>query len=274
MRLEPQPDPRDLQNYYPPTYWFAPGETPAERLEERYRRLVLTDHVRFVEQALEHTGLNGPVLDVGCGGGLFLRALQEKGVSVLGIDISLEAARVARHLNLLPAFCAKLPRAPLPPESCAVVTMFHLLEHLYNPASYIEAARELLTPEGRLVIQVPNAACWQFLLFGDRWNGLDVPRHLFDFKQSDIDLLLRECGFEPVRYKHFSLRDNPAGLATTLFPSLDPMARRVRRVPESPNTRLLKNLAYMGVLLAGLPFTVVEAACRAGSTIMVEAKKR
>ena len=92
--------------------------------------------------------------------------------------------------------------------------MFHVLEHLYDPASYLDAAHQLLRPDGRLIIQVPNAACWQFLLLGERWNGIDVPRHLIDFRLRDVDTLLDSCGFEVLRHKHFSLRDNPAGLAT------------------------------------------------------------
>lgn len=274
VRLEPRPPASELYKYYPASYWFAPGENTAERLEETYRRIVLGDHIGFVRRALANSGEAGPVVDVGCGGGLLLRLLAGYGVPVFGIDISEGAAQVAWHINAIPAVCAHLPHAPLAAESCAVVTMFHLLEHLHDPVSYIESARNLLKPDGRLVLQVPNAACWQFLLFGERWNGLDVPRHLIDFKQSDIDTLLRDCGFEPVRYKHFSLRDNPAGLATTLFPGLDPMARRIRRIPESPNVRLMKNLLYFAILLAAVPFTGLEAACRAGSTIMVEARKK
>ncbi len=274
IRLEPQPEPAELTNYYPPSYWFAAGETAAERLEEAYRRLVLSDHVRFVRRALENSGEDGPILDVGCGGGLFLRLMAENGVRVIGHEISLDAARVATHVNGVPAVCGQLPRNALPAGSCAVVTMFHLLEHLYDPAAYVEAAHELLKPEGRLVIQVPNASSWQTLLFGRRWNGYDVPRHLFNFKPKDIENLLDACGFEAVRWKHFSLRDNPAGLATTIAPSLDPMARRIRRAEESPGARLMKNFLYLGLVLAALPFTVVEAACRAGSTIMVEARKK
>ncbi len=152
--------------------------------------------------------------------------------------------------------------------------MFHVLEHLYDPASYLDAARELLRPDGRLIIQVPNAACWQFLLFGERWNGVDVPRHLINFRLSDVDALLDHCGFEVLRHKHFSLRDNPAGMATSIAPSLDPMARRLRGVPETPNERLWKDLAYLGLVVASVPFTLFEAACRAGSTIMVEARKK
>ena len=43
----------DFHNhYYPPAYWFAPGGQTAGRLEEAYRRVVLRDHVAFVEGAL------------------------------------------------------------------------------------------------------------------------------------------------------------------------------------------------------------------------------
>jgi SAM-dependent methyltransferase len=170
--------------------------------------------------------------------------------------------------------CATLSRPPFAPESCAAITMFHVLEHLYDPASYLDAAHRLLRPDGRLILQVPNAACWQFLLLGERWNGIDVPRHLIDFRISDIDSLLESCGFEVLRHKHFSLRDNPAGMATSLAPELDPMARRLRRVVETSGQRLWKDALYLALVCVSLPFTLLETACRAGSTIMVEARKK
>jgi len=38
--------------------------------------------------------------------------------------------------------------------------------------------------------------------------------------------------------------------------------------------RLCKNLVYFCLVLACLPFAVLEAACRAGSTVMVEARRK
>jgi hypothetical protein len=76
-----------------------------------------------------------------------------------------------------------------------------------------------------------------------------------------------------LRRKFFSLRDNPAGLATSLAPQLEPMSRRVRLVKEGPATRLLKNALYLALVAAALPFTLLEAACGAGSTVMVEAER-
>jgi SAM-dependent methyltransferase len=248
-------------------------------MEQAYRRFVLRDHLKFVERALREGEEDGIVLDVGCGGGLFLKMLAERRAKrrvnhYVGLDFSLDAADAAWRCNGVPAVCASLTHAPLPPSSCAAITMFHVLEHLYDPASYLEAAHRLLRPDGRLIVQVPNAACWQFLLFGERWNGIDVPRHLIDLRASDLETLLDTCGFEILRAKHFSLRDNPAGMATSLAPDLDPMARRVRGGQESPAGKLWKDLIYTALTAISAPFTLLEAACRAGSTIMVEARKK
>jgi SAM-dependent methyltransferase len=275
IRLHPQPSPLELRDYYPPGYWFVADSTAADRLEQWYRRVVLRDHLRFVERALAESEEEGLVLDVGCGGGLFLQMLSERRkVRVAGLDFSLDAANVAWRRAGVPAMCATLSKAPLAPGTCAAITMFHVVEHLYDPASYLDAAHQLLRPDGRLILQVPNAACWQFLLLGERWNGIDVPRHLIDFRLRDLERLLADCGFEILRAKHFSLRDNPAGMATSLAPMLDPMARRLRGIEETPRARLWKDLAYVAMVAACLPFTLLEAACRAGSTVMVEARKK
>ena len=274
MRLDPQPPPEDLRMYYPAHYWYAPDASLAAGLEEIYRRLVLRDHVRFVRRAVGACGESGPVLDVGCGGGLFPRMLRKHGVHAIGLDSSAEAAAIAWQANGVPAMCGDLARAPLSPGTCAAITMFHVLEHLYDPRAYLDSARTLLKPNGRLIVQVPNAACWQFRLLGRRWNGMDVPRHLVDFRARDLGALLSAAGFEVLRRKYVSLRDNPAGLATSLAPWLDPMSRRVRGIREAPGLKLFKDLAHFGLLAAAVPFTLLEAAFRAGSTIMIEARKK
>jgi len=211
---------------------------------------------------------------VGCGGGLFLRMLHERGQPGMGIDNSQDAARTAWKQNQVTVVRGDLMDSPIDRESCAAVTMFHVLEHLRDPAPYLRTARDLLLPNGRLIIQVPNASCWQFLMFGEHWNGVDVPRHLVNYRQRDLEKLLERCGLEVVRRKNFSLRDNPAGLASSIAPGLDPMARRVRRIQESNALKLAKDAAYFGLVVASLPFTLFEAACGAGSTITIEARKK
>lgn len=271
MRLDPPPLPEELADFYPETYWWQADESAAGRLAELYRQFVLADHVRFAMGAVEG---EGPVLDIGCGGGSFLNALGQKGVGGAGADTSRQAAQVCWSQYGIPAVNASLPFLPFRPGAFQTVTMFHVLEHLPDPMMTLEAIWDLLPPGGRLVLQVPNAACWQVLLLGERWSGFDVPRHLINFREEDLVDLLSACGFEVERRKHFSLRDNPAGLATSLAPSLEPVSRKVRKVPESRMTELAKNLLYLGLVAAATPFTLLEAAGHAGSTIMVDAVRK
>lgn len=274
MRLFPRPSREELALYYPDGYWNAPKGTLAERIEESYRRFVLGDHVDFVRRALEDAGETGPVLDVGCGSGLFLRMLKEQGTAVVGLDLSVKAAAIAWTSNGVPCFSGELTRVPLADGSCSAVTMFHVLEHLENPVEHLTAAHRLLRPGGRIIVQVPNAACWQFILFGENWRGIEAPRHLINFRACDLENLLDYCGFEVVRRKHFSLRDNPACFATSIAPALDPIVRRIRGVRERPAVKLIKDMLYFGLVVAAVPFTALEAACRAGATVMMEAKKK
>lgn len=273
IRLHPWPEPAELKLYYPENYWFAPEPNAAATLEEKYRRFVLRDHASFVTSALRRIE-PGPVLDVGCGGALFGRLLRERGFPCVGLDSSLQAAHVATHHNSVPTIIGDFAQAPFADGAFAAITMFHVLEHLYDASSYVKSAVRCLRPDGRLIVQVPNADCWQFLMLGDSWNGIDIPRHLVDYKTRDVEKLLESAGLEVVRHKFFSLRDNPAGLASSLAPGLDPMARRIRHSAETSRIRLLKDLTYFALVVASVPFTLLEAACRAGSTVMIEARRK
>ncbi|HUS08572.1 MAG TPA: class I SAM-dependent methyltransferase, partial [Bryobacteraceae bacterium] len=102
IRLFPWPSPETLRTFYPDSYWYATEEDLPARAEEFYRRLVLRDHVKFVLEALKTSEETGPVLDVGCGGGLFPRMLRERGVPAMGLDFSSEAASIAWRRNGVP----------------------------------------------------------------------------------------------------------------------------------------------------------------------------
>ena len=271
IRLEPLPSAEQLKAFYPERYWWKSERSVAGRLAELYRQVVLLDHIRFVLHSMDRAGLT---LDVGCGGGSFLHALRKRGVPVVGIDSSFIAARRALTGYSAPAVCGSPSRFPFWPGAFRTVTMFHLLEHLPDPMGALLAIGDLLAVGGRLFVQVPNAACWQFLLFGQRWSGLNVPRHLIHFRAEDLEELLVATGFEVKRRKFFSLRDNPAGLASSLCPQLEPVARRVRHENEGPAVRLLKDMLYFGLVVAATPLALVEAAAAAGSTVMIEAVRK
>lgn len=269
IRLYPRPDPEELRRFYPASTQAdeAPGFW-----KKLLRRFLFRDHVRFVRSALDDVPGDGPVLDVGCGTGLFLRELNLAQRRLVGLDFSVDTAATAWGSNAVPAVCGALPSAPFPPGTFAAITMFQVLEHLYDPSVYVEAAAQLLCPGGRLIIQVPNAGSWQFLLLGEHWSGLDLPRHLLLFRSDDLENLLDYCGFEIVRRKRFSLRDDPLTLATSLAPGLNPEVRRARGVEENQVATFVKHALFGLLWLIALPIAALESSCCGGATLTVDAR--
>src|SRR5260370_19427235 len=104
-------------------------------------------------RAVEDSGEKGLLVDVGCGGGLLLRMLRERGLPVLGLETSLPAATSACKRNGVAVVCGALSESPVERVSCAAVTVFHVLEHLANPVSYVRSAIDPLPTRHHLLRQ-------------------------------------------------------------------------------------------------------------------------
>jgi SAM-dependent methyltransferase len=272
VRLYPRPDPEELRRFYPPQGpTDASGEAPGF-WSDLLRRFLLRDHARFVRGVLAEVPGDGPVLDVNCGAGLLLRELNLPQRRLVGLDFSPDSAATAWTRNAVPAVCGALPSAPFSAGTFSLITMFQVLEHLYDPSVYIETAAQLLRPEGHLIVQVPNASSWQFLLLGERWSGLDIPRHLLLFKREDLENLLEFCGFEIVHRKRFSLRDDPLMLAKSLAPGLSPEVRHMRGTEENQVAAIVKSILFGLLWLVALPVAALESACGGGASLTIDAR--
>lgn len=275
--LDPMPTAEELTQFYPTQYWWS-SSTPGllKRLERVYRKFVLRDHISFITTAARsQNGLK--LLDVGCGGGSLIGLLKDRGFRVKGVDFSADAAKVANLENGVEVIVGSLEDARFPAGSFDIVTLFHVMEHVTRPREVLEEVSRILRPKGTVILQVPNADSWQFKLFKTRWYGLDIPRHVIDYPKDAILQLLKDSGFSPKRIRHFNLRDNAPALASTLFPSLDPVSRAVRQRheenSESGALAWMRHLTYLMFVLLALPLAILEAAAGHGATIMIEAEK-
>jgi 2-polyprenyl-3-methyl-5-hydroxy-6-metoxy-1,4-benzoquinol methylase len=279
--IDPVPHERELAKFYPSNYWWNSSPALLTRLECLYRRVALRDHVTFIGRAaamLPRYRRPIRLLDVGCGSGALLGLLVQKGFEVVGFDMSKEAAAIAKADHGVHVITGgRLQDGKFLSGAFDVVSLFHVVEHVSEPRDLLAEVRRLLHSRGRVVLQVPNIESWQFKVCGGRWHGLDAPRHVINYSNRAIRRLLSDSGFRVCRTRHFNLRDNAPALASSLFPSLDPIRRRVRQRrtnrPESLLLRWARHAIYLGAVVAAYPFAIAESVAGSGATVMIEAEK-
>lgn len=205
VRLHPRPADDTLPVIYPPSYYsydyarriHSVARRGKEWLDERKLHRILSARDEPVTTAL----------DVGCGEGRMLRALARLGVPKEGIagtelDPKILAPLEAAGYAVFPGRVEEI--AAIGPGSLDLITMFHVLEHVADPAAVVRKLSQWLRPGGLLALETPNWKSPDARLFRDRWwGGYHVPRHWQLFSPSTLVRLLTGAGLEvrTIRYQ-------------------------------------------------------------------------
>ena len=109
------------------------------------------------------------VVDVGCGLGIYVRALGRLSPAVYGVD--LDAEKVVAAGRELPNLCvAPAGRLPFAAKSFGLVLSHEVIEHVDDDRRALADAVRVLRPGGRLVIFCPNRL-YPFETHGAFWGG-------------------------------------------------------------------------------------------------------
>jgi len=77
-----------------------------------------------------------------------------------------------------------------------LIILRHVLEHTHHPIDLIRFLGARLKPEGVLYIDVPNLDAGCARIFGDRWKGYYVPRHIFHYTKASLHHIITAAGLE------------------------------------------------------------------------------
>lgn len=117
---------------------------------------------KFKKQAdilAKHLNLqHAKVLDIGCGGGLFLSFVKQRGAQVIGIELSDSRAQYAKTKHGL-----EIAKQPIESDFWQIeyaqrfdaVTLWDVIEHVNFPRQTLQSAANVLKPGGVLVIDTP-----------------------------------------------------------------------------------------------------------------------
>jgi SAM-dependent methyltransferase len=141
----------------------------------------------------------GVVVDIGCGGGEFLKLCSSLGWTSLGIEVDAKAAQSALDdgLDVLQGDYAVLARYE---QYFDLVNCEHVIEHVHNPRRLMELIYKSLKPGGVAFISCPNADSWNLLRYGKFWRGLEAPRHVSIPSQRALVELATACGFSSLSF--------------------------------------------------------------------------
>ncbi len=221
-------------------------------------------------------------LDVGCGRGDLLELYRERGWRAVGTQISRTAAAAARERRGVEVLLGELPELDLAASSFQVIAFFHVLEHLDRPMEYLRRARELLTEDGLLVVEVPDCGGIGFRVLGRRHLCFDHPHHLVFFTSSSLRGILERSGFRVEGTSRFSLEYSPfttlqdllnllPGQPNRLYRSLQ-SNRDGRRLARSPLTWLHWLLA-VSLALPALAISLAANFLPVGNDLRVYCRK-
>ncbi len=194
----PRPTAESIRRYYDQGLSYA-------RMAER-RELVAPNWQGRLDIVRRHMK-GGKLLDVGTADGEFLGHAAAAGFNVVGNEISETGASIAaaRGFHVIGS---ALHDAGFQPGSFDVVTFWHVFEHLEDPRETLTTARQLLAPDGILVLAVPNeiAAILMTRLGAIRFRMLaeDAARgdelHLLHFTPTTFKRGLISSGFEILEF--------------------------------------------------------------------------
>jgi len=229
--------PEDLSRYYEGEYYrFRPDGDPIWE-DEQPRVAAAAYRAALVRQ---HT-LGRRLVEIGSGNGAFAVTATEAGFNVTAIEMNERCCHYLERRGIT-AICSDRPVDVLTSlHQVDAIAMWHVLEHLRDPAEMLQLVSQKLNPGGVFAITVPNPRSLQFRLLGKRWVHLDAPRHLCLIPPAALVKKGEETGLDCVAMT----TNDPDGLECNLLGWLSAMRR-------GPDRGVTKPFLYAALCLCRL----------------------
>ncbi|MBC8427202.1 MAG: class I SAM-dependent methyltransferase [Deltaproteobacteria bacterium] len=231
-------------------------------------------------------GTGREVLDVGCGLGQFVDVANRSGWIAEGLELSREAVNFARRQGLAVRNMDFLS-GEIRPKSYDLVTLFEVIEHVPNPAEFLQRAGEVVRPGGLVYLTTPNFASLDRFVAGKDWKIIH-PEHLTYFTPRTLKALVKNTThfeilhLETRNVSIAALRKLSCGLFSHLTPAVDShvdlevdcdLERQThdfrRRMSSSTPLGLAKRFVNGLLNLTGLGVTMVMFCCAAHPSVMI-----
>lgn len=154
---------------------------------------------------------NQAILDLGCGNGYLVNDLIKLGYNAYGTDASEEGINIAKQQNAERFFVQDLSSGELPPQLQKIkfdtILATEVIEHLYDPAGFLEFCKHLLPKNGEIILSTPYHGYWKYLLLAifNKWDRHLSPGwrggHIKFWSRKTLSQILVTSGFTVTSFK-------------------------------------------------------------------------
>ena len=182
----PVPAEDRIGEYYESEEYISHSDSKKGIMNKVYH-VVRNRAIKKKEKLIASFGSGKHLMDIGCGTGDFLKYCQEKGWDCSGLEPDQGARSICAEKGVKVYNIDRLHEVRK--ESLSVITMWHVLEHVYHLKRDFEKICSSLTNNGRLIIAVPNCSSYDAQKYGKYWAAYDLPIHLYHFRPADMKRL-------------------------------------------------------------------------------------
>jgi len=194
----PAPKKENLGSYYESEDYISHTDSKQSLFDKIYqivKSYTISKKVKMITDFCE-VNKQKSILDIGCGTGDFLVACKKNGFKVCGIEPSEKAKEIIKPKIEVDLY-SDISEVKTQKFDC--ITMWHVLEHVPDLPNYILSLKQLLKPEGTLIIAVPNYKSYDAAHYKEFWAAYDVPRHLWHFSKKSIKRLFQKESMKIVK---------------------------------------------------------------------------
>lgn len=194
----PLPEENNIGKYYQSTDYISHSDSRTGLVNSLYhfaRNFTLKQKIKLVESYNQP----GQLLDIGCGTGYFLQEAKKNNWEVKGTEPDNNARKLAEDIS-----SSEISTSVFDLKEGLkfdVITMWHVLEHVYDLSKTMSKIESLLKPNGTLIIALPNPESWDAGYYKSYWAAYDVPRHIHHFTKNSLGVLLQKQSLDIVKTK-------------------------------------------------------------------------
>ena len=209
--LNPRPSEDNISTYYKSPDYDPHNFLKNNKLGKIYK-LVQWAALRWKFKKISSFHQSGNLLDVGGGNGEFATFMAIQGWNVFLQDKIPQLDNLSDSKNINTVQNLEIIKED---EYFNVITLWHSLEHIHNIDELYSQLNRLLTPDGILLIAIPNINAPEIIFFNKKWAPFDAPRHLYHFQLKTLNELCSRYKFKIVR-KYSLYQDTPYNILLSI----------------------------------------------------------